>query len=276
MRRLYVDLPDGQVHVRTAGHGPIPIVLLHQTAASSVMYEAFSDEFFRDRSADDFTLFAIDTPGFGMSYQPVEAYSLESWADVVALVATELGLDGFHVLGHHTGAAVAILVASRHPERVLGLTMIGALVLPPAEAAERHAAVRGLVPVADGSHLLDVWEAVNTIDGDPLAYPPSLELREREAVDKLLAGTRWHEAYLAVFSADLAAPLASVGCPILLICGRADVLRPYVPTTLAANPRAKCVELASGAYVLDQDPALVVGPFAAFLDAVPAAERVAS
>ena len=38
MRRAYVDLDHGQVHYRTAGTGR-PLVLLHQTASSSVMYE---------------------------------------------------------------------------------------------------------------------------------------------------------------------------------------------------------------------------------------------
>jgi pimeloyl-ACP methyl ester carboxylesterase len=268
IQRGYVDTPEGQIHYRRAGSGPVTVLLLHQTAASSAMYEAFMTALIAERGEDAFTLIALDTPGFGQSYRPAEQYSLEAWSDAVASAVTGLGVAGFHVVGHHTGASIGILLAAREPRRVQSLTMIGAVAMSAAEAAARHGAVRGLVLDDSGRHLIEVWEAVNSIDGDPEAHPPSIELREREAVDKLTAGTRWHEAYLAVFGTDLVSPLSRVGCPILLLCGRADVLFPYVATTRDANPGMTVVELDAGAYVLDQDPGLVVAPF---LDFIPVA-----
>jgi pimeloyl-ACP methyl ester carboxylesterase len=265
IQRGYVDTPEGQIHYRRAGSGPVAVLLLHQTAASSVMYEAFMAALLAERGDDAFTLIAVDTPGFGQSYRPAAQYSLDAWSDAIASAMTGLGVARFHVVGHHTGASIGIVLASREPGRVESLTMVGAVAMSADEASARHGAVHGLVLDDEGSHLLEVWDAVNTIDGDPTAFPPAIELREREAVDKLTAGTRWHEAYLAVFGTDLIAPLAAVVCPILLICGWADVLFPYVATTSGANPGMTVVELDAGAYVLDQDPGLVVTPFLDFL-----------
>ncbi|NQX27294.1 alpha/beta hydrolase [Microbacteriaceae bacterium VKM Ac-2854] len=263
MHRSYVDTPRGQVHLRRAGHGPETVLLLHQTAASSAMYEAFAAALVA-AEPERYTLIAADTPGFGMSFTPETPYDLVDWAqDLLAAV------DGpLHVLGHHTGASIAVVMAAVS-DRVVSLTMIGATVLPDAERARWEAGVTGMQLAESGAHLATAWWQVANIDGEPNAFPPSLALRQREAVDKLHAGARWHEAYLTVFRTDVAALLAATTAPALLICGTADVLHPYVPTTLAARDGIAYVELEAGAYVLDQSPEAVVAPVLAFLAAHP-------
>ncbi|NQX10886.1 alpha/beta hydrolase [Microbacteriaceae bacterium VKM Ac-2855] len=270
MRRSYADTPRGQVHLRRAGHGPETVLLLHQTAASSAMYEAFAAEFLAAESAK-YTLIAVDTPGFGMSFTPEDPYDLGDWADDL-LAAVE---GPMHVLGHHTGASIAVAMAARAAERIASLTMIGATVLPDAERARWEAGVVGMQLADSGAHLSTAWWQVANIDGDPNAYPPSLALRQRETVDKLRAGSRWHEAYLTVFRTDVRALLASSTAPALLICGTADVLYPYVASTLAARDGITSVELDAGAYVLDQEPAAVVAPLLDFLAAHPIAGEAA-
>jgi pimeloyl-ACP methyl ester carboxylesterase len=269
--RGYLDLPGGQLHFRRAGTGGETIVLLHQTASSSAMYERFMDLLVDKLGPDAYTLLALDTPGFGMSYRPRERYSITAWAQDFLATASELGIGRFHVLGHHTGAAIAARMAAEAPERIDSLAMIGALAMDPAERESWLRGIRGMELDDGGGHMATVWQQVNTIDGDPHAFPPNLELRHREAVDKLLAGQRWHEAYEAVFSADVAADLARVQCPVLLFCGSADVLAPYVGPTLAARPGTRYVPLDAGAYVLDQAPEQVLGPYVEFLEAKEAA-----
>ena len=273
MRRGYLDLAGGQVHLRECGAGETLVLLLHQTAASSVMFEKFAGELAAGPLGATHRFVALDTPGFGMSYRPTAPYDLADWAQVVLEAADALGTDSFHLLGHHTGAAIAIAVAAAAPERVSSLAMIGPLVLAPAERAEWEASVTGLVIDEAGSHLATVWRQVATIDGDPLAYPPDLALRQREAVDKLAAGERWHEAYLTVFRTDLGAQLASTVCPTVLFSGVADVLHPYAAGTLATRSDIEFHELAAGAYLLDQQPALVSGPYARFLQRVASVPR---
>ncbi len=65
MYRIYVDTPCGQVHARTAGSGPEVVLLLHQTASSSEMYEAFAAKFLEAGHGERYTLIAPDTPASG-------------------------------------------------------------------------------------------------------------------------------------------------------------------------------------------------------------------
>ncbi|MCL8027673.1 alpha/beta fold hydrolase [Nocardioides bruguierae] len=268
MHRSYVDTPRGQVHLRRAGEGPRAVLLLHQTAASGVMFEAFAQRFLAAEGAEEFTLLAPDTPGFGMSFTPPEDYDLDVWAGDMVAVLDALGLDEVDVLGHHTGGAVAICLAAAHPERVRSLTMVGALGMSTEERLAWHEAVRGMEVRPGGGHLVDAWQQVGTIDGPDTTCAPSVELQHREVVDKLRAGARWHEAYLAVFRTDLVARLAATSLPTLLLCGRHDVLAPYVDGTVSARPGIQYRELAAGGYVLDQDPDQVVRPFHTFLQVV--------
>lgn len=268
MHRGYLDLAAGQVHLRECGAGETLVLLLHQTAASSAMFEKFAGELVTGEWGRTHRVVALDTPGFGMSYRPADPYDVADWARVVLEAADALGARSFHLLGHHTGAAIAIAVAAAAPERVASLAMIGPLVLSAAERAEWEASVTGLVIDEAGSHLGTVWHQVATIDGDPLAYPPDLALRQREAVDKLAAGERWHEAYLTVFRTHLGAQLASTTCPAVLFSGTADVLHPFAAATLATRGDIEFHELAAGAYVLDQQPALVAAPYARFLQRI--------
>ncbi|UZF46650.1 alpha/beta fold hydrolase [Rhodococcus rhodochrous] len=264
MHRFYVDTPCGQIHARTAGSGPEMVLLLHQTAASSAMYEAFAAKFLEAGHGERYTLVAADTPGFGMSYVPHEQYALERWADDMAAVLDALGAQRAHVLGHHTGAAIAATMAARHPDRIVSLAMVGATAMTLQDRTRWHVGVTAMTPTMDGAHLLTAWEQVGTIDAD-LAYAPDLVLRHREVVDKLRAGVRWHEAYLAVFSTDVGALLEKVTAAALLLCGTSDVLYPYVPETVCAIPHARFVALEGGGYILDQDPAAILEHYIGFL-----------
>ena len=61
IERRFVTLTDRQVHYRISGDGP-PLLLLHQSPTSSAEM-ATTIEYF----ADEFTVIAPDTPGFGLS-----------------------------------------------------------------------------------------------------------------------------------------------------------------------------------------------------------------
>ena len=84
-------------------------------------------------------MIALDCAGHGLSgdRSPDSAYNI--WQDVgdVAAVADELGWEGFTLLGHSRGAAIAALYAGTFPARVRALTLIegGVPVLGRAEDA---------------------------------------------------------------------------------------------------------------------------------------------
>ena len=69
----YADTPDGQIHYRQLNQvDGTPLVLLHQTASSGMMFEALMTLL-----TDDFHTIAPDTPGFGASFPPPNLFTVQ-------------------------------------------------------------------------------------------------------------------------------------------------------------------------------------------------------
>ena len=256
IRKAYVDVRDGQIHYRHA-QAPAsakPLVFLHQTASSSAMYQAVME-----RLDGRVRMIALDTPGFGGSYRPPVKPDVAYYVDALLQAIDALGIRDFDLFGHHTGAAIACQMAADHPDRVNRLGMIGPVQLTQADRdLWKGTAIHPMQYTPDGAHLQWTWNRVTNLDSQPIAYPPSPALATREAIDTLIAGDRWHEAYEAVFGQDFPACLARVRCPILMVCGDGDVLHPYFKAACDARPDARAVQMKAGAYVLDQDPDAMV------------------
>jgi pimeloyl-ACP methyl ester carboxylesterase len=69
--------------------------------------------------AAEHTVLLLNLPGSGGSPLPDVALQIDVIADQVVATAQKAGLESFAVAGASLGAAVAIKVAARHPERVL-------------------------------------------------------------------------------------------------------------------------------------------------------------
>ncbi|MGW0300745.1 alpha/beta fold hydrolase [Streptomyces anthocyanicus] len=103
------------------GGGP-GLVLLHGTSSTG----AGSWGTLLDALAADHTVVMPDLPGSGKSPLPDGPLDVDTVADQVVAAAREAGLSEFVVAGASLGAALAIRVASRHPESVRGLaTVVG-------------------------------------------------------------------------------------------------------------------------------------------------------
>lgn len=111
--RHFIDLPTGTIHYASCGSGP-PVLLLHQTPRSWDEYRDVLPLLGRH-----FRAIAMDTPAFGDSAKPPPAHdSIERWAEAALSLADALGLQRLAVVGHHTGAAIAIELAAAFPTRV--------------------------------------------------------------------------------------------------------------------------------------------------------------
>ncbi len=213
----YVDTGFGQVHYRktTGERGGLPIVLLHQTASSSVMFETLMGEL-----GDQFDCVAPDTPGFGGTDAPPEPGSIALYARVLADALSALGIERCLLFGHHTGVSIAVQMLHDRPALAERLALSGPCLLTPEAAADFATKTQGMVLKEDGSHLQVVWERIQGKDAEA-----PLELKQREAMLTLVAGTRWHEGYHAVFEhAEFGAQLAAVACPTLVFAGDKDTV----------------------------------------------------
>ncbi len=118
--RRFLHLASRRVHYFRAGKGP-PVVLLHSSPANARLL-ASEIEYLRE----EFTVFAFDTAGFGLSDPlPLEAMEVADLADALAEVLAAIDMPACPIYGTHTGAAIALEFGVRHAERVTGLVLDG-------------------------------------------------------------------------------------------------------------------------------------------------------
>jgi len=246
IRKGYVDTRDGQIHYRVSAAAGPALVFLHQTASSSAMWEQIMQ-----RLEGRCHMVALDTPGFGGSYDPgVVAPDIGYYRDAFLEALAGLGLEEFHLCGHHTGACVAVDIAARHPRRVLSLAIFGPVQLTAAEREEfRKHFSEPIAPRADGGHLQQTWDYLAGLGADR-----SLDLHHRELLDTVRAWRGRAAAYAAVWDQDFPSLYARVQCPTLIMAARDDVLWPYFERARRDRPEVRSVVLEGTNFEPDLDP----------------------
>ena len=140
-----------------------------------------------DALAAQFRVIMIELPGWGD--QPNDVADFDGLADQVAEIVTALGLGAFHLLGTSLGGACAVHFATRHPERLVSLTLespaqfrdqsANPAELPPEKflPAFRAHPERGLpMEPPDPAFMQRVWPTVMRLMGDG-AFDPAFAER---------------------------------------------------------------------------------------------------
>ena len=248
IERSFVTLPSGRVHVVACGTGR-PILLLHQTPRSWDEYREVLPLL-----AGKYRAIAMDTVGFGDSEPlPLGSDSIEAWASTAHHLLQAMNLPSAVVVGHHTGAAIAIEMAAMHPERVEALVLSAS---PFVDAARRASepgrrVIDEVATHADGLHLAELWARRQPF------YPKGRhDLLERFMVDALKAGPRAVEGHRVVGRYVMEPRLKRVRCPTLVIAPTADPhAYPHAPKVAAAIAGSQLVEIEGGMVPLpDQMP----------------------
>jgi pimeloyl-ACP methyl ester carboxylesterase len=108
-------------YIEKGAVGGLPIVFLHGLTDSHRSYEPVL-EILPDR----YHAFALTARGHGDSSRPATGYTPEDMAADVAAFMDALGIEKAVIAGHSMSSMVARAFAHRHPERVLGLVLMGA------------------------------------------------------------------------------------------------------------------------------------------------------
>ncbi len=212
--RHFVDVPGGTIHYAVSGAGR-PVLLLHQTPRSWDEYRDVLPLLGRN-----FLAIAMDTIGFGDSSRPpLGSDSIERWAEVAMSFADALGLRRLSVVGHHTGAAIAVELAAAYPDRI-DAAVLSAAPLIDARFRARHtkpSRVDNVVRQSDGSHLGELWKI-----RQPWYPPGDIDLLERFVVDAVKAGARAAGGHAVVARYVMEARLPLIRCPVLVVAPCAD------------------------------------------------------
>ncbi len=72
-----------------------------------------------------FRIVLTDLRGHGKSASAPGPYGIEEYADDIAVALNDQGIEKVHYWGTHTGAAIGLVLALRHPERFASLVLEG-------------------------------------------------------------------------------------------------------------------------------------------------------
>ena len=233
VRRGFVDVPDGQVHYRTAGTGGSrPVVLLHASPGSSRTLDPLTAQLGATRR-----VIAPDTLGNGDSSPPrAAAPAITDFAAGTLAALDGLGIDDFDLYGTHTGAGIAAEIAIAAPARVHRLVLDGVGLYSEEDIADMLARYApALEPDLEARYVLWIWHFVRDTYSfwpwyrrDPAHARtvglPSADVLHDKFVDVLKATRTYHLSYRASISQRKRDRFPAIRVPTLVACARGDML----------------------------------------------------
>jgi len=247
IERRFVPTRLGRIHVAMAGRS-FPVLLLHQTPRSWDEYRDVLPLLGRD-----FRAIAMDTLGFGDSDAPAGDPSIELWAEGAFALLDTLEIPRAAIVGHHTGAAIAVEMAASMPARVDAL-VLSACPFVDAERRVKHHGMRVIDDVearTDGAHLTELWGR-----RQPFYPAENIDLLHRFMIDALRAGEMAAEGHRVVNRYRMEDRLGHIRCPTLVIAPTGDPhVHPVAPKVAGAIKGSILRELSGGMVPLpDQMP----------------------
>jgi pimeloyl-ACP methyl ester carboxylesterase len=226
------------------------VLLLHQVPASSRIWLPVMAEL------DPLPAIAPDMLNLGESDGTDRTLSLAEHAELLWQAASSIRPGPKIVIGHHTGAALAAVVAAAHPDEVAGLGLIGYPIYR--NWREKLAKYERLAPVpADpaGDGVAAAWQFIHRA----FSADASGDLVFEAFADRIRAGRVWYEGYVALWNADLDAVLSAAarpGRPTAVLAPDRDSLTPLADEVAAAlGVQAEHTE--GGSFLLVENPAKV-------------------
>jgi pimeloyl-ACP methyl ester carboxylesterase len=172
-----------------AGAGD-PVVLIHGSGPGVTSYANW--RLVLPALAENFRVLAPDMVGFGFSERPANIeYGVQTWADQVVGLMDTLEVPKAHLVGNSFGGAIALRIATQHPDRVGKLVLMGSMGVPfpITEGLER---VWGYEPSFENMRkVLDVFAYSRDLVNDELA-----EVRYRASIQP-----GFQESFAAMFPA---------------------------------------------------------------------------
>jgi pimeloyl-ACP methyl ester carboxylesterase len=212
------------------------------------------------------SVLAVDLPGHGRSEGPLLP-NVEAQADWIVALLDAAGVQSAALVGHSMGSLISLEAASRYPERVSRIALLGTAVPMPVSDALLSAA-REARPKAEG--MVNVWShgargalGGNTVPGMWM-MGSSIRLMERAAPEVLFNDLNACNAYQRGMAAAAAAQ-----CPALLVVGSRDLMTSPrgAPKLAAAMKDASIATIeGSGHALMAEYPDAVLDALRGFID----------
>ena len=246
MKRVYADIPQGQIHYRIEGSGE-PVLLLHAGVTSCDEYKRVIPFLSKNYCA-----IAPDFLGNGDSDPAPYPYQIIDHARTMISFMDSLGIKKANVVGHHAGGKVGLELAINWPERVGKLVMSsvgykpnedeGIVINDPVKDMDFTSRVE-IKP--DGSHLMEWWRR-STCWGNPL------DIVEERVLEYIKAGPRGEEIHWAGAHHDGRTRFPLIKCPTLLLSASQDPMSAVAEGVKRLIPGSKLTIIENGPIDIDR------------------------
>jgi pimeloyl-ACP methyl ester carboxylesterase len=120
-----VDAGGIKTNYLEGGQGS-PVVLIHGSGPGVTAYANW--RLVLPALSEEYRVVAPDMVGFGFTERPGDIqYNVQTWADQVIAVMDSLGLQTASLVGNSFGGAIALRIATQHPDRVDKLVLMGSM-----------------------------------------------------------------------------------------------------------------------------------------------------
>jgi 3-oxoadipate enol-lactonase len=261
----FIELDGVALRYELSGKGERTLVLVHEMGGSLESWDEVVPRFTESRR-----VLRYDTRGAGLSQKVRGELGLDTMADDIAALLDALGIAGQVALaGIAVGGAIALHFAARFPGRTSAV-MVGS---PATGIApdRRAAALERLARIEAGGMAVAVENAM--LNG----YAPELrgDIKRFERFQARWLGNdpaSYATIWRMLAGADMQDELTRLRCPVLVIGGSLDRVRPPALAQEIANaiPGARYVEVRTGHYMAVQTPDLISDCIDEFLRTVDA------
>jgi 3-oxoadipate enol-lactonase len=248
----FIELDGVALRYELSGKGDRTLVLVHEMGGSLESWDDVAPRFAESRR-----VLRYDTRGAGLSQKVRGELGIDTMADDIAALLDNIGIAGKVALaGIAVGGAIALHFAARYNERAsavaVGSPATGIAPERRTAALERVARIEaaGMAFAVEDSMLNGYAPELRSdirrferfrarwLGNDPASYA---------TIWRMLAGT------------DMQGELAKLRCPVLVIGGSLDRVRPPPSAEAVAKaiPGARYIELRTGHYMAVQTPDLI-------------------
>jgi len=213
-KRVMLDTGIEVSYVEQGDQQGMPLVLLHGYSDSWRSWQPFLGHVPHQVRA-----FAMTQRGHGDSAKPASYRIAEFAADLESFMG-RLGIERAVIVGHSMGSLVASRFAIDHPERLLGLVLVGAFttVVGNSAVGEMWPAVAAMSDPIDARFVREFQEST-------LARPIPPDFLETVIAESLKMPARvWRAVLRALMDEDFSVELGRIASPTCIIWGDKDAI----------------------------------------------------
>ena len=197
---MFKKIRNVKINYKQYGKGE-EVVLLHGWGQNIEMMKPLGDHL-----SDHYHVTIIDLPGFGLSKEPVYAYTIFDYTEVVHELLTELKIDNPIMMGHSFGGRIAIVYASKY--KVNKLVLFGSPCVRHEYKSFKQSLYKGLKKVKIFNPLVNIMK------------------KHVGSEDYRNASPLMREVLVKTVNQDLSENAKKIKCSTLLIWGENDTAVP--------------------------------------------------